>query len=261
MPSGLWVGGDAARLAQVVSNLLTNAAKYTEPGGRVRVDASASDDEVAITVTDTGIGLDPLLLPRVFDVFVQGERTIERSQGGLGLGLAIVKNLVAMHGGTVEARSEGLGKGSRFVVYLPRLDDPAPARETPTCAVDVAARRILVVDDNVDAAEILGEALAITGHTTRVAFDGPTALDIAAEFRPDLALLDIGLPVMDGYELATRLRALDGLADIKLVALTGYGQPGDRERSAQIGLHAHLVKPVQLEEIEQVISALLPTDG
>ncbi|HXU81849.1 MAG TPA: ATP-binding protein, partial [Polyangia bacterium] len=248
---GLAVVGDEHRLTQVLSNLLTNAAKYTPPGGRIDVIARAEDDKAVIKVRDTGKGIPPDLLSRVFDLFVQGYRTPDRSGGGLGLGLSIVRMLVAMHGGQVTASSAGTGKGSEFTVSLP-LDTSTgaalPAPEAPAVARVRAsgARRVLVVDDNRDAAELLAEALELEGYQTRVAYDGPSALRLAAEFRPELAFLDIGLPVMDGYDLARRLRALDQ-GPLVLVAVTGYGQPADRARSAEAGFDEHLVKPIGID--------------
>ena len=256
---GLAVVGDEHRLTQVLSNLLTNAAKYTPPGGRIDVVARAEDGKAVIKVKDTGKGIPPDLLSRVFDLFVQGYRTPERSGGGLGLGLSIVRMLVAMHGGQVTAASEGAGKGSEFTVTLPLDTSAAELPVTAGQAAVVAARpggdrRVLVVDDNRDAAELLAEALELEGYQTRVAFDGPSALRVAAEFRPELAFLDIGLPVMDGYDLARRLRAL-GQGPLVLVAVTGYGQPADRARSVEAGFDEHLVKPIGID------SALAIADG
>jgi PAS domain S-box-containing protein len=251
VPDDLSVLGDEHRLTQVLSNLLTNAAKYTPPGGRIDVIARAENGNAVITVKDTGKGIPPDLLSRVFDLFVQGYRTPERSGGGLGLGLSIVRMLVSMHGGQVSASSDGPGKGSAFTVTLP-LDTgaglvAAPASATVTMPTSNAGRRrVLVVDDNRDAAELLAEALQMEGYQTRVAFDGPSALRVAAEFRPELAFLDIGLPVMDGYDLARRLRALEQ-GPLVLVAVTGYGQPADRARSVEAGFDEHLVKPIGID--------------
>ncbi len=259
---GLRVEGDPTRLAQVVSNLLSNAAKYTDRGGLVTVHAHADDDAVVLTVTDTGIGVSPDIAPRLFELFVQGRQQRDRPAGGLGLGLAIVRNLVEQHGGTVSVRSDGPGHGSEFAVRLPRVARLASAK-TPSGVRPPArqgvARRVLVVDDNEDAAVSLAELLEARGHTTCVAYDGPSAISVAADFRPDLGVLDIGLPVMDGYELAGRLRELPALAGITLVALTGYGQDMDRERSKAAGFRAHLVKPVDLRAIDEAL-AELPTD-
>ncbi len=264
-PAGLLVDGDEGRLAQVFANLLTNAAKYTEPGGDVAVAAERTDGHIVVRVRDSGMGIAPELLPRIFDLFVQSERTLDRSQGGLGLGLAIVKSLVGLHGGTVHADSHGPGKGSEMSVRLPvaasveagpssEQFDAAPPFSTGTRLR--GGRRVLVVDDNRDAAETLADGLRALGHEVFVAHDGPSALELAARVVPDLAFLDIGLPVMDGYELARRLHETPQLASVSLVALTGYGQAGDRRRSRVAGFHEHLVKPVDLSRIVSLLAAL-----
>jgi len=261
VPRGLVVDGDPARLGQVVANLLTNAAKYTEKGGMVAIAAHADGGQVVLTVRDSGIGIAPDMLPRVFDMFTQESQALDRTQGGLGLGLTIVRNLTALHGGTVEAHSEGRNRGSQFVVRLP-LSTGASAE----AAVARAARpgapsgqrgpAVLVVDDNADAAAMLAEYVGSLGYDVRAAHDGPAALKSAVERVPDIALLDIGLPVMDGYELATRLRQTDGGAALKLVAITGYGQQADRERTRQSGFDAHLVKPVDLDVLADLLHTL-----
>ncbi|MCU1385097.1 MAG: hypothetical protein JWL71_3794 [Acidobacteria bacterium] len=257
--SGLAIDGDQVRLAQVVSNLLTNAAKYTEPEGRVTIAAAADGGEIVLRVRDTGVGIVPDLLPHVFGLFVQGRQSLDRSHGGLGLGLTIVRSLVALHGGTVSVHSDGAGRGSEFVVRLPRLPERAP---TMPPAHELAAEglpragdglRVLVVDDNEDAADMLIAALTLKGHETRVAHDGPGALRVCEEFRPDVALLDIGLPVMDGYELAERLQSAPGMERLRLIAVTGYGQDTDRRRSRAAGFDRHLVKPIDLETLEQAL--------
>ena len=261
---GLAVEVDTVRMAQVLANLLNNAAKYTEPHGGITVSAAmenlAEDHQVVLRVRDTGIGLSAEMLPRVFDLFVQERQAIDRAQGGLGLGLAIVRTLVELHGGTVEARSGGYGKGSEFIVRLtaaPADDEPAPASRGESGSVaDPGALRVLVVDDNVDSAELLAESVRLMGHVPRVAHDGPAALRIGAEFRPDVGLLDIGLPVMDGYELARHLRALPGLESIRLIAITGYSQEADRRQSEAAGFERHLVKPIQLEQLREVLALL-----
>ncbi len=255
----LWVRGDRSRLAQVVTNLLTNAARYTEPGGNVWLSATGEGDEITISVRDDGMGMDPDLLDRAFEPFSQGKQAIDRSQGGLGLGLALVKSLVEMHGGTVEGRSEGPGRGSRFTVRLPAADGRGARRpSSPSGSVPAHrahASRVLVVDDNADAAEIMGRGLRRLGYTVRVAHDGPSALAVARKLRPDVAVLDIGLPVMDGYELALRLRKEEGLSGVRLVAVTGYGQISDRMRSRAAGFDEHLIKPVAIGELARVIDA------
>ncbi|MDQ3365279.1 MAG: ATP-binding protein [Myxococcota bacterium] len=262
---GLPVEVDPARIAQVLSNLLANAAKYTPEGGHITLTAERRDVQVCIRVRDTGVGIEPEILPHVFDMFVQAPQALDRSQGGLGLGLAIVRRLVEQHGGSVEARSEGANRGSEFVIWLPISQQPEPDPGEVTVAAGSspgfagAGRRILIVDDNEDAADLLSEVLSTMGSTTRVAHDGATALTIAAEFEPELALLDLGLPSMDGYELAQRLRAQqDGM---HLVAVTGYGQESDRRRTRAAGFDEHLVKPVNMEKLFSVIAQLTDADA
>ena len=259
-PHGLAVHADLERLAQVIANLLTNAAKYTEQGGRVTVEASKLDSEIVLTVRDTGIGIASEMLPHVFDMFVQERQALDRSSGGLGLGLTIVRSLVALHGGRVEVASDGHNRGSEFTVILPAADVRVAIHgaTTPHAVIrdDPGDGRILLVDDNVDAAEMLSSSLQLLGYDTRVAHDGPEALRVVSSFSPDVALLDIGLPVMDGYELAIRLREQPGLDRLRLVALTGYGQESDRRRSELAGFDAHLVKPVTLDGIRHVLGTL-----
>jgi PAS domain S-box-containing protein len=253
----LRVEGDPARLAQIVANLLTNAAKYTSERGHVEVRAARVGEEARIDVSDDGIGIAPDLLPRIFELFVQGNRGLDRSQGGLGLGLPIVHSLVALHGGRVEAHSDGPGRGSRFTVWLPASEGEVASAAEPIRAAPRAAsrsHRVLIVDDNADAALLLGEAVALFGHDVRTAHDGPSALRVAEAFAPDVALVDIGLPLMDGFEVARRLRALPGLTGLRMIAVTGYGQPADRERSRAAGFDVHLVKPVDLDTIEALLS-------
>jgi CheY-like chemotaxis protein len=266
VPRDLTVSADAGRLAQVVANLLTNAAKYTEPGGAITVTGSLEGNDVVLRVRDTGIGIEPEMLPRIFDLFVQERQTLDRSRGGLGLGLAIVRSLVALHGGSVSARSEGKGTGSEFTIRLPHLTMPVPHVTAPpedAAGTPVAAKRarVLIVDDNHDAAVLLSEMLSALGYVTRFVHDGPAALGFAKEFQPDLALLDIGLPVMDGYELARRFAQQPALRETRLIALTGYGQRQDRQRSADAGFVAHLVKPVDIEELRAVLDSICDTGG
>lgn len=261
---GLLIEGDELRLAQVIANLLTNAAKYTEPGGQILVSAASENGSVTLRVKDSGVGISEEMLPRVFDMFVQGKRTIDRTEGGLGLGLTIVRNIVERHGGTVAAESEGLGKGTEFVVRLPALPQqmldlairPADCDASEAPVARTPGKRILLVDDNSDAAETLADILRELGHTISVAHDGPTALAAAAAFRPHLALLDIGLPVMDGYELARRLREQPELRRTQLFAITGYGQESDRKRSREAGFQEHLVKPIDLTELAALIDTV-----
>ena len=258
VPRGVvFVDGDAMRLSQVVGNLLTNAARYTPERGNICLSAVREGQEVVVRVKDDGMGIAPEFLPRIFDLFVQGPRALDRREGGLGLGLALVKNLVTLHGGSVSACSQGPGRGSEFVVRLPALSD-APrlsARSTPEVARSGRARRVLVVDDNVDAAEILAETLLTLGHEVAIAHDGPQALSVQARFDADIGVLDLGLPVMDGYELASRMRRL-AKKPLRLIALTGYGQDQDRERTSQAGFDAHLVKPVEVQQLNELISDL-----
>jgi PAS domain S-box-containing protein len=251
--------GDPVRLAQVLANLLTNAARYTQPGGHIALQARRDGEGwITLSVKDNGIGLEAEMLPRVFDLFVQGKRGADRAEGGLGIGLALVKNIVELHGGTVEARSEGPGHGSEFVVRLPVPaggTDHAPEPQPALAAAPVAARqRVLVVDDNVDAAKTLGQLLEALGQEVRVFNDPMAALEAAGDYRPDVALLDIGLPVLDGYKLAAGLRERLGPDACRMIALTGYGQEGDRMRSAAAGFEQHLVKPIGWPELARVVA-------
>ncbi len=257
----LFIDGDPARLAQVLANLLNNAAKYTDPGGRIVVTATAQEAHAVLSIRDNGAGIAPDILPRIFDMFVQEERSLDRSRGGLGLGLAIVRNLVELHGGSVSVHSEGLGRGSEFSIRLPLAAPRAPTvdahRSPPSEVLTPNTVRLLVVDDNQDAAELLTELLSAKGYATRVAFDGPTGLQVAREFQPHLAILDVGLPVMDGYELASKLRQEPTLQSLKLVALTGYGQDSDRHRARAAGFDEHLVKPIDPGQLLRTLGDLL----
>ncbi|MET0342178.1 MAG: ATP-binding protein [Polyangiales bacterium] len=256
--TGLAVTGDEMRLAQVVGNLLTNAAKYTDPGGHIAVRGVVRGERVVLEVQDDGIGIAPEILPRVFETFVQERQAIDRSHGGLGLGLAIVRNLVEMHGGEVKVESPGLKRGSTFSISLPRArpETREASARTPAMAATSERLRLLLVDDNEDAAELLAEALRDLGHEVRTARDGPTALTLLERYRADACLLDVGLPVMDGYELAGRIRELPGRGPVQLVALTGYGQSHDRRSTRDAGFDEHLVKPVSVEKVEDVLMAL-----
>jgi signal transduction histidine kinase len=256
----LFVYGDPTRLEQVFSNLLTNASKYSDPESPVLVSAKSIRDRIEIRVRDNGIGIRADLLDRVFDVFVQQPQSLDRSAGGLGLGLAIVKNLVMSHGGAVRVESAGPGKGSEFVVTLPAMPTTgdAPGKRAEQDPADAAEprsiRKILVVDDNEDVADMLASSLESLGHRVRVAHDGQAALDAVAKFHPEVALVDIGLPVMDGYELASRLRTMPGGGDIHLVAVTGYGQQRDRAASEAAGFADHVVKPVDLDRLREILA-------
>jgi len=260
--SGMVVHADPQRLGQVIANLLTNAAKYTPHGGTIQVAVQSGGSTVSVTVRDSGIGIDPKLLPHVFDLFVQGRQGIDRAAGGLGLGLAIARTLVEMHGGTIEARSAGHGQGSEFVIELPRYANTrATTRSSQSGALAPAPQtrvyHVLVVDDNEDAAFLFAEALRKLGHDVDVAHDGPSALAVARSRPPEIAFLDIGLPVMDGYELGRRLRDQMGASAPKLVAVTGYGGSSDRARSRDAGFELHLVKPVDLEAIQAALKKLV----
>jgi signal transduction histidine kinase/ActR/RegA family two-component response regulator len=250
------VHGDPHRLAQAVANLIMNAAKYSDIGSQIRIHTRRSGELVKLMVADDGVGIASDMIATVFDAFVQQPQTLARSQGGLGLGLSIVKGLVEGHGGAVYARSDGPGKGSTFVIELPAIEGASARRIAPVrraLRAPSAARRILVVDDNHDAAAALRSGLEELGHVVVVAHDGPSALAEAATFRPQIGLLDIGLPGMDGYELAI---ALGAAYAIHLVAITGYGQPRDRQRSRDAGFEGHLVKPVELERLERLLQEL-----
>ncbi|HEY1228389.1 MAG TPA: ATP-binding protein, partial [Ramlibacter sp.] len=251
----LHVHGDMTRLAQVVGNLLNNAAKYTPPGGHVALRVEPDGPDLRIVVEDTGVGIPRDMLGRVFERFVQADEHLERAQGGLGIGLSVVRSLVEMHGGRVAADSAGPGMGSRFVVWLPRAHAAIPVAAPAGALAQSAAsapRKVLIVDDNVDAAETLAMVANLQGHEVRLAHDGPSGLQVAGEFRPDLVFLDIGLPGMNGYQVAQRLRALPGWHGL-LVALTGWGTDEDRARSLAAGFSVHLTKPVELDAVERLL--------
>jgi PAS domain S-box-containing protein len=256
----LLVSGDFTRLVQCVGNILSNAVKYTDAGGVIEVRMRAEDGRAVIEVADNGLGIAPDLLPRIFDIFVQGEDSLDRAQGGLGAGLAIVKRLIEQHGGSVTARSPGIGQGSTFEVRLPRIMRPQAATpdEPP---VQVVPRRVLIVDDNTDAANSLAMLLGVRGHDTQVAFNAREALERISTFQPDVVLLDIGLPGTNGYDLARRLRDIPKLQGVRLVALTGYGQAEDQQRSRASGFDEHVVKPVNLSALERVLAGPAAPDG
>jgi signal transduction histidine kinase/CheY-like chemotaxis protein len=249
----LLVEGDVVRLDQVVTNLLTNAIKYTPSGGRIEVRALREDSEGVIRVRDSGIGIPPDMLPDIFELFSQAPATLARSQGGLGIGLTVVRRLVEMHGGRIRAASAGPGKGSEFSVRLPLIADAAaPGEPAPQYSCEPSgpgSRRILVIEDNVDNRETLQRVLRLLGHQVEVAEDGESGVAKALAHHPDVALVDIGLPGLDGYQVAQHLRSAAGGAGIMLIALTGYGQPEDRRRALACGFNAHLVKPVDLDKL------------
>jgi signal transduction histidine kinase/ActR/RegA family two-component response regulator len=253
----LRVSGDPVRLTQIFQNLLNNASKYTPEGGRLRLEAYRENDKAVIRVRDTGAGMTPDLLPHVFELFTQAERSLDRSQGGLGIGLTLVKKLVELHGGEIEARSEGQGQGSEFIVNLPL--NAYPPIESRAMAVREAPRlsdrikRIAVVDDNEDAVETLALLLELDGHQVKTAHDGPTLLELAPGFRPDVVLLDIGLPGMDGYEVAKCLRACPETRDALLIAITGYGRQEDKSRMEAAGFDHRLVKPIDPDDLGKLL--------
>ncbi len=256
----LLLDADPVRLAQVVGNLLTNSAKYSEPHGQIWLTAWREDDQAVLSVRDMGIGIAPDMLPHVFELFVQADHASTKAQGGLGIGLTLVKNLVEMHNGSVQAHSAGLGQGSEFTVRLPLVSvepiEDATAPLEPEQAAPISGHRLLVVDDNHDAAISLSMLLRLQGHEVRVAHDGASALEIVARFRPDLIFLDIGMPGMDGYEVARRIRKMPGLDTTILVALTGWGQREDRRRTAEAGFNHHLVKPPEPLAVEAILASL-----
>jgi signal transduction histidine kinase/CheY-like chemotaxis protein len=255
----LHLEGDPERLAQIFANLLNNAAKYTPERGRIELEAKAEDHWAVVRVRDNGIGIAPDLLAHVFDLFRQGERGLDRSQGGLGIGLTLVKQLVELHGGEITAQSHGLGQGAEFTVRLPRwfgLEKPAEPARFPTVGRDsTEGLRVLVVDDNSDVAESIAMLLELQGHQVEIANDGPQALTAALRFAPEVVVLDIGLPGMDGYEVARRLRARPATKQpMLLIALTGYGREEDREQALAAGCDHHLIKPADLEELKALIA-------
>ena len=251
----LTVLADETRLTQVVQNLLHNAAKYTPEGGEVVVSARREDGAVVIAVKDNGVGMEPDLLQSVFDVFKQGEQSLHRPQGGLGLGLTLVQRLVRLHGGTVQAHSAGIDRGSEFIVRLPAVDAPAPSAAPEERRPAPAPRRVLVIDDNNDAAHALRLLLESDGHQVKVAHDGASGLALAREYRPEYLLLDIGLPRLNGYEIAASVRQDPVLKDTTIVAITGYGQLHDRARTAAVGVDHHLTKPVEFSALQELFRA------
>ena len=259
-PQPLYIHGDLTRLAQVVSNLLNNAAKYTERGGLIRLTVERQAGQVAIAVRDNGSGIPDDMLPRIFDMFTQANRALDPAQSGLGIGLTLVKRLVEMHGGTVEGKSEGPNQGSEFVVRLPLAAEPAPTpalvQQPAVPVVPPSALRILVVDDNPDSADSLAALLAIPGNQVRVAYDGLDGVALAAEFRPDAALLDLRLPRLDGYQVAERIREQPWGKEMVLIALTGWGQDEAKQLSKEVGFDQHLVKPVDPAALLRMLADL-----
>jgi CheY-like chemotaxis protein len=256
-PEPILLDVDPTRLAQVLMNLLNNAAKYMEQGGRIRLSARREGHLLVIEVKDTGIGIPAEMLPRIFEMFTQVDRSLDRARGGLGIGLTLVQRLVELHGGTVEARSDGPGNGSEFIVRLPVApsESPKPAKATQVNEnrSSTPKRRILVVDDNQDSANSLAMLLRLMGNDVRTAYDGLEAVGAAAAFHPELILLDIGLPKLDGYEVARRIRHEHG-NQVLLIALTGWGQEDDRRRSREAGFDQHLTKPVEVNALQSLLA-------
>ncbi len=259
-PAPIWIDGDSTRLEQVVVNLLNNAAKYTDGDGQIWLSLQQDGNEAVLQVRDTGVGIAPELMPHIFDLFTQAERSLARSQGGLGIGLSLVRRLVELHGGTVAA-SSAVGQGSEFVVRLPVAPaaEPQPPLPPTETVRPTGPRRILVVDDNVDTTRALAMLLEASGHDVRTAHDGPTALEAALDYRPDVALMDIGLPGLDGFEVAKRMRQQPILQKAVLVAMTGYGTESDRQRSQEAGFDHHLVKPVRFEKVQEILASVSET--
>lgn len=249
----LYVKGDLARLVQSFANVMSNAAKYTGSGGKIGIRVASTAHTVTVEISDNGAGIASEFMPHIFDLFAQADRTLDRSQGGLGIGLSVVKKLVEMHNGSISARSDGLSRGATFEITLPRAATPA-AQVSDSVASRIVARRILIVDDNVDAASTLSELLQLDGHEAKPAFSAQDALVMAASFKPDIVLLDIGLPHMDGYEVARRLRASELNGHTTLIALTGYGQVEDREKALAAGFDAHLVKPLDFAALAKLLA-------
>jgi len=250
----MWVDGDATRLAQVVGNLLQNAVKFTSRGGRASLSLARAGDFAELRVVDSGAGIDPALLEEIWEPFIQGEQTLARSGGGLGLGLALVKGLTELHGGKVRAHSEGRGRGAEFVVSLPLAVSGTRAEVAPRARAPGPRRRVLVVDDNRDAAESLGQLVEMFGHTSEIALDGPSAIAKARAHPPEFVLCDLGLPGMSGYDVARVFRADPGLRRSRLIAVSGYAQSEDRQRAAEAGFELHVAKPPDPEEIDRILS-------
>ena len=256
----MWIEGDSIRLAQVFENLLTNAAKYTDEGGQIRFDMQIEDDDAIIRVRDNGIGIPPAMRGRIFDLFVQDERSVDRSQGGLGIGLALVRHLVELHGGLIDEHSDGVGTGCEFVVRLPLLPETsAPAPLVPDAEPAAATGRVMLVDDDVAGAESMVVLLRLYGYDAQRAESLDTALALARRFRPQVVLLDLAMPGADGYEVARRLQALPGMGKAVYIAVTGFGQPEDFRRTAQAGFARHMVKPVDPRELDKLLRRALGT--
>jgi CheY-like chemotaxis protein len=261
----IWLAADPVRLAQVFANLLNNAAKYTEEGGRLRLHAELQGTGVVVSVADSGIGITAEMLPRIFEIFSQAKPALVRSQGGLGIGLSLVKGLVELHGGMIEVRSDGPGQGSEFVVRLPNART-TPVEEPPRPGQDeenrpVCKRRVLIVDDNRDSADSLAMLLNVAGHEVGTAYDGEQALETAEALRPDVILLDIGMPKLNGYEVCRRIREQPWGQGTFLIALTGWGQEEDRRRTEEAGFDHHMVKPVDPAVLMRILASLSSKSG
>jgi CheY-like chemotaxis protein len=259
----LYVIGDGVRIAQVLGNILSNAVKYTPQGGEILIDVRESDEVVQIAVRDNGVGMSAETIPVIFELFVQSQNSLERSEGGLGIGLPLARTLVELHGGHLQAFSDGPGHGSEFIVSLPLSRAVQIAELVPAAAVAASygtglALRLLLVDDSVDAATLLAMVLEADGYDVRVAHEATQALEVAAQFEPQIVLLDLGLPGMDGFQLAREMRKQASTANALLIAVTGYGQAADRLRSQEAGFDHHLVKPVSADEIQRVIASRFP---
>jgi PAS domain S-box-containing protein len=249
------VHADRVRVEQIVENLVSNALKYTPSGGWIRIAVARQGDKAVLEVADNGIGMSPELCRKVFDLFVQGESKLERSQGGLGLGLTLVQRLAALHGGSAVASSEGPGRGSHFVIRLPAQPEPSQPVAAPRPKASPGGRRILIVEDNADAREMLRDFLVYAGHEVHEAHSGPEGVESALRLRPDVTLVDIGLPLLDGYEVAHRIRADPRGGELFLIALTGYGSVSDRARALDAGFDRHLVKPVDVDELDRLLAS------
>jgi signal transduction histidine kinase len=258
-PYPVYVDADMVRLSQVFSNVLNNAAKYTSPGGEILVHATASEKNLTVSISDNGIGIDQATLPHIFDLFVQADYSLERSYGGLGIGLTLVKKLVEQHGGTIEVKSGGLGKGSEFIITLPLADANVVQQESPRTPQERASRslKILVVDDNAASADTIGWLLEVLGHKPHVLYEGSKLIAWAMEIMPDVILLDIGLPGKNGYDLCRELRSYSQLASTLIIAQTGWGQEKDKSRAIEAGFDHHLIKPFQLPELEALLEKVL----
>jgi CheY-like chemotaxis protein len=256
--SPIYVDADLTRLAQVISNLLHNAAKYTDATGRIWLTIAQEGGDAVISVRDTGVGIAPDVLPRIFDMFMQADRSIDRARGGLGVGLTVARRLVELHGGSISAGSDGLGKGSTFTVRIPV--SAAQATSGPEASLrsgvknTLASHRILVADDNRDAAESLAALLRMVGHDVRIAYDGVEAVGLADEYHPDTIVLDIGMPKMNGYEVAQKMRAKTWGKDAMIIALSGWGQEDDKRRSHEVGIDHHLVKPLEPASLLELLA-------